>query len=89
MGVSQSIAECRSFLDSLNRDTEHNLAFPSADTTAPGTPEVKVSLVGQASRALSKHGSAVQFAEGHVDHTVDLGINWNYGLSRFRRVRKP
>lgn len=90
MGASQSIAECRCFLDSLSRDTEHNLARPSADITAPGTPGVKVSsMVGQASRALSKRGSAAQFAEGGTDRTGDLGINGSYGLHRFRRIRKP
>lgn len=90
MGVSESIAECRYFLDSLNQGTEHNLILPRADTTAPGTPGEKVfPLVGRARRPLSKQGSAMWFAEGHTDHTDDLGINGDYGRSRLRRVRKP
>lgn len=55
----------------------------------PSTPGEKVSsLVGQVS-SVSKQGSAVQFGESDTDCTEDLGINGNYGLRRFIRIRKP
>lgn len=44
---------------------------------------------GAGEQSLSKQKSTMQFAESHTDGTEDLGINGNYGLNRFIRIRKP
>ena len=77
MGVSQSIAECRYFLDSLNGDGEHNLVLPCAGARAPARLERRSPRWGgRRAELFQSQGAAALRAEGCADHRDYFGIDW-------------